>query len=91
LSISSSIEARTVPRIATTASAAAVIDGKLPTSVAFDGCSGISRRIARVMIPRVPSLPTKSLSSESPATSLICRPPRVTSVPSASTTSMPST
>ena len=49
---------------------------KVATSVARAAWAGTSRRIARVTMPRVPSLPTKSLSSDSPATSLIRLPPR---------------
>ena len=70
-SISSSIEGRSRLRIATTASAAAVMVGKAATSVAPVRCAGTSLRIARVTMPSVPSLPTNSLSSDSPATSLI--------------------
>ena len=38
-------------------------------------CAGTSRRIARVTMPSVPSLPTNSLSRLSPATSLMRLPP----------------
>ncbi len=90
-SISSIIEGRSVRRTATTASAAATTDAKDATSVAGGSGCGTSRRIARVTMPSVPSEPTNSLTSESPATSLMRLPPRVMSVPSASTTSRPST
>ncbi len=90
-SISSSIEGRIVARMATTASAAARTVANDATSVDLAACAGTSRRMARVTMPSVPSLPTKSLSSDSPATSLIRRPPREMRVPSASTTSRPST
>ncbi len=49
--------------------------GKVATSVDRAPWAGISRRIARVTMPRVPSLPTNSLTSDSPATSLIRLPP----------------
>ena len=91
LSISSSIEGRSTERIATTASAACRTVAKVATNVDLAACWGTSRRSTRVTIPRVPSLPTNSLSSGSPATSLIRLPPSWTSVPSASTTSRPST
>ena len=55
------------------------------------GCAGIKRNVISVMMPRVPSLPTNSLVSESPATSLRRGPPRLTAVPSASTTRSPRT
>ncbi len=90
-SISSSIEGRSPDRIATTASAATVGLGKVATNVERASCAGTSRSTTRVTIPSVPSLPTKSLSRLSPATSLIRLPPSCTSVPSASTTSRPST
>ena len=61
------------------------------TSVAGGRGNGTRRRIARVTMPSVPSDPTKSFSSERPATSLIRLPPRVMSVPSARTTSRPRT
>ena len=41
-------------------------DAKLATSVDVADWAGTSRRIARVTMPRVPSLPTKSLSREQP-------------------------
>ena len=90
-SISSIIDGRISRRTATTASAAATTVGKAATSVERAPCAGTSRRIARVTMPRVPSLPTNSLISDSPATSLIRFPPSDTRVPSASTTSSPST
>ena len=90
-SINSIIEARSVAPIATTVSAAACTDGKVATRVDRMPWAGISRRIARVTMPSVPSLPTNSLTSDSPAASLIRLPPSWTSVPSASTTSRPST
>ena len=90
-SISSSIEGRIVRRTATTARAAASTVGKVATIVERAACAGTSRRIARVTTPRVPSLPTNSFISDSPATSLIRLPPRWIRVPSASTTSRPST
>ena len=63
--------------MATTVSAAACTVGKEATRV--DGLlwAGISRRIARVTMPSVPSLPTNSFTRDSPATSLIRLPPRV--------------
>ena len=84
-------DGRTLLQIPSTASEAATIDPNDATSVARSACAGISRRIARVTIPSVPSLPTNSFSSDSPATSLNRFPPSRTSVPSASTTSRPST
>ncbi len=90
-SISSIIEGRSVVRTATTARAASSTVAKEATSVERAACAGTSRRIARVTTPRVPSLPTNSFSSDSPATSLIRLPPSVTRLPSASTTSRPST
>ena len=77
--------------MATTVSAAACSVGKVATRVDRAPWAGISRRMARVTMPSVPSLPTNSLSSDNPATSLIRLPPRVIRVPSASTTSSPST
>ena len=90
-SISSSIEGRMVDRIVTTASAAPRTVAKLATRVDLAPWAGTSRRIARVTMPSVPSLPTNSLSSDRPATSLIRLPPRVIRVPSARTTSRPRT
>ncbi len=65
-SISSSRQGRIVVRIATTASAAAFTDGNVATIVDRAPCAGTSRRIARVTIPSVPSLPTKSLRQGQP-------------------------
>ena len=63
--------------IATTASAAACTVGNVRDQRRRAGAwAGTSRRIARVTMPSVPSLPTNSLSSDSPATSLIRLPPR---------------
>ena len=76
LSISSTSDGRLVRPSSTTARAAAAASAKSATRVALGGCAGTSRRIARVMMPSVPSLPTKSFSSGRPATSLIRLPPR---------------
>ena len=54
-------------------------------------CGGSRRRVTSVITPRVPSLPTNSLVSDSPAASFNRGPPRRTAVPSASTTCRPST
>ena len=90
-SISSTSEARTVRPSSMTAAAAAATVGNVATTVDTGGWAGTSRSVARVTMPRVPSEPTNSLSSGSPATSLTRLPPRLTRVPSASTTSRPST
>ena len=91
LSISSSIAGRSVAVIATTASAAASTVANVATSVADGGGAGSSRRVSSVITPRVPSEPTNSLVSDSPATSFSRGPPSRSAVPSARTTSMPST
>jgi hypothetical protein len=91
LSINSIIEGRITCRIATTAAAQSATESKDATSVEAGRGAGTSRKIARVTMPSVPSEPTKSFSSDSPATSLIRLPPSVIRVPSASTTSRPST
>ena len=71
--------------------AAAVTVGNVATIVDRAPWDGTNRRIARVTMPSVPSLPTKSLVSDSPATSLIRLPPSSIRVPSARTTSRPRT
>ena len=53
--------------------------------------AGTSRSVTSVMTPSVPSLPTNSFVSDSPATSFKRGPPSRTAVPSASTTCIPST
>lgn len=90
-SMNSSIAGRISRVIARTASAADSTDGNDATTVDAGGCAGISRSVSSVMMPRVPSLPTNSLVSDSPATSLRSGPPNRTAVPSARTTCMPST
>ena len=56
--------------IAKTASAASCTESNDATTVDAGGCAGIKRNVISVMMPRVPSLPTNSLVSESPATVL---------------------
>ena len=77
--------------IASTASAAASIDGNTATSVDAGGCAGTSRSVSSVITPSSPSDPTNSFVSDNPATSFSRGPPRRSAVPSASTTCMPST
>ncbi len=89
--MNSSIAGRNVAVTASTASAAAWTEPNVATIVDAGGCGGRSRSVTSVMTPRVPSLPTNSLVSDSPATSLTRGPPSRTAVPSASTTSSPST
>ncbi len=74
-----------------TASPAASVVLNPATSVAGACGSGLSCTVACVMTPRVPSLPTKSLARSYPATPLTVRRPVLSSDPSASTTSKPST
>ena len=89
--MNSSIEARTVDATSSTAWQEAPSSANVATTVHAGGGGGISRSTMVVMMPSVPSLPTNSLVSESPAASLIRGPPRFTAVPSASTTVRPST
>ena len=90
-SMNSSIDGRILPVIVTTACAAASTESNVATTVLATCCGGSSRRVTSVITPSVPSLPTNSLVSDSPATSLRRGPPRRTAVPSASTTCSPST
>ena len=90
-SINSSIDGRNVAVMSTTASAAASKVGNDATNVLAGGRAGSRRSSTSVITPSVPSLPTKSFISDSPATSLIRGPPIRTTVPSARTTSSPST
>ena len=91
LSISSSIDGRSFEVMATTASAAASTEANVATNVHAGGGAGSRRKVNSVMTPRVPSEPTNSFVSDSPATSLRRGPPNRSAVPSASTTTMPST
>ena len=84
--MNSSIDGRILPVIVTTACAAASTESNDATTVLATCCGGSSRSVTSVITPSVPSLPTNSLVSESPATSLRRGPPRRTAVPSASTT-----
>ena len=90
-SMNSSIDGRSRAVTPSTASTAASTVAKPATTMLDAFCLGTSRSVTSVMTPRVPSLPTKSFVSESPATSLSRGPPSRTAVPSASTTCMPST
>ena len=89
--MNSSIEGRITRVMSRTVAVASSRVANVATRVAGGRCAGISRRTISVMIPSVPSLPTNSLVSDSPATSLSRGPPSSTAVPSASTTVMPST
>ena len=84
--MNSSIDGRILPVIVTTALAADSTESNVATTVLATCCGGSSRSVTSVMTPSVPSLPTKSFVSESPATSFRRGPPRRTTVPSASTT-----
>ena len=90
-SMNSSIDGRILPVMVTTASAAASTESNVATTVHATCCGGSSRNVTSVITPSVPSLPTNSLVSDNPATSLSRGPPRRTTVPSASTTCSPST
>src|SRR5690606_11440242 len=82
---------RIVAVVRTTAVQAAPRSANVATSVVAGGGSGIRRSTILVMTPSVPSLPTNSFMSDSPAASLSSLPPSSTTLPSASTTSSPST
>src|SRR5690606_30333609 len=68
--MSSSIAGRIVAVVRTTAVQAAPRSANVATSVVAGGGSGIRRSTILVMTPSVPSLPTNSFMSDSPAASL---------------------
>ena len=74
-SMNSSIEGRSRRVMSRTVAVASSRVAKVATSVAGGRWAGISRSTTRVITPRVPSLPTNSLVSDSPATSLSRGPP----------------
>src|SRR6516162_3870877 len=74
-SMNSSIEGRSRATTPSTASTAAVTDPNVATTTLDVFCAGSSRSVTSVMTPSVPSLPTNSLVSERPATSLSRGPP----------------
>jgi len=80
-----------VAMICSTARPAAPTSSKSATTVTAGGGSGRRRSRAMVTIPRVPSLPTMSPARSYPATPLTVRRPNRETLPSASTTSRPST
>ncbi len=92
-SISSSRLGPTPSRVtAATASPAARREGKVPTTVTGSTRGrGRSRTVALVTIPSAPSEPTNRPVRSSPATPLTVRRPVMMTLPSASTTSRPST
>ncbi len=90
-SMNSSIEGRSRRVMASTVAVASSRVANVATRVAGGRCVGTSRSTISVMIPSVPSEPTNSLVSDSPATSLSRAPPSSTAVPSASTTVRPRT
>jgi hypothetical protein len=90
-SMNSSIDGRIRPVMVTTALAAASTESNVATTVHAECWGGNNRRVTSVTTPSVPSLPTNSFVSDSPATSLSRGPPRRTAVPSASTTCRPRT
>lgn len=90
-SMNSSIEGRIRAVTATTPFMAASTESNVATTVHGECCGGSSRKVTSVTTPNVPSLPTNSFVSDSPATSFSRGPPNRTAVPSASTTCKPST
>ncbi|SKU20651.1 Uncharacterised protein [Mycobacteroides abscessus subsp. abscessus] len=90
-SMNSSIDGRICAVIAKTASVASCTDEKVATTVHGVGWEGSRRRVTSVITPSVPSLPTNNLVRLKPATSFRRGPPSLRTVPSASTTCMPST
>ena len=89
--MNSSIDGRILPVIATTEPTAASTESNVATTVADVVCGGSRRNVTSVTTPSVPSLPTNNFVRLRPATSLRRGPPNRTAVPSASTTTMPST
>ena len=67
--MNSSIDGRILPVMVTTAFAAASTESNVATTVHAECCGGSSRSVTSVTTPRVPSLPTNNLVSDSPATS----------------------
>ncbi len=89
--MNSSIAGRMRRVMSRTVCVASSREANVATSVHGGRCAGTSRSTTRVMMPRVPSLPTNSLVSDSPAASLSRGPPSSTAVPSARTTVSPRT
>ena len=90
-SMNSSIDGRRLRVMARMAAVASRTEPNEATTVLAGGWAGIRRTVISVMMPSVPSLPTNNLVNDSPATSFSRGPPSLTAVPSARTTSRPST